>query len=241
MVKNYNYIELLKDILIIFFIALPPWIVLKKYLKTYINRVLFIILFIIYITLTILTQQIVPFIAVILIFYFISKEKDSDEIYYLRPLESKKKEVILYSIGFKFLIMFINSYIVILLYKFGFNPKAQDIFDIFMKSGWFKILFLVIITSIAAPIVEEFVFRHIIYRKLKKRIGVYVSAIISSLLFALLHFNMAGSMAFFAVGIFNCYLYEKYGYRAAVINHFVFNFTSVIAIIIIKFYGIPNM
>lgn len=242
MVRNLNYVEILKAVSIVILLALPPWLALRNYLKNYINRAFLIIIFIAYIISTIFTQNVIPFIAVILTFYFAVKMKDNDEmLYYLRPLESKKEEVILYSFAFKFFTMIINIFFVMLLYKFGIKAKEQDIFNIFLKSGWGKIILLVIMTVVTAPIVEEFVFRHILYRGLKKKIGIFLSAIISSLLFTLLHFNIAGSISFFAVGIFNCYLYEKYGYRAAVINHFVFNFISVSMIILMKVFNMPNV
>jgi membrane protease YdiL (CAAX protease family) len=80
----------------------------------------------------------------------------------------------------------------------------------------------------------EFVFRNYLYRIIKKRTGQVLSAIITSTLFAILHFNLAGIVSFFGLGIYNCYLYEKYGYRASVMNHFIFNLISVVFIIIFK-------
>ncbi|SKA90140.1 CAAX protease self-immunity [Caloramator quimbayensis] len=240
--RNLNYIEILKAVSIVIFLALPPWFAMRKYLKNYISRALLIITFIAYIAATIFTQNVIPFIAVILTFYFAVKMKDNDEmLYYLRPLESKKEEIILYSFAFKFFTMIINIFFVMLLYKFGIKAKEQDIYNIFLKSGWGQTILLVIMTVVTAPIVEEFVFRHILYRGFKKKIGNVFSAILSSLLFTLLHFNIAGSISYFAVGIFNCYLYEKYGYRAAVINHFVFNFISVLMIILMKAFKLPNV
>jgi membrane protease YdiL (CAAX protease family) len=110
--------------------------------------------------------------------------------------------------------------------------------DLFMKGNWVTIIILSAMTVITAPVLEEFIFRHIIYRGFSGKTGKIAAALISTILFTLLHYNLTGAVSFFAVGAYNCYLYEKYGYRAAVINHFVFNFSSTVLIIGLKLFNI---
>jgi membrane protease YdiL (CAAX protease family) len=117
---------------------------------------------------------------------------------------------------------------------FHIELESQEIMDMFLKGSWLAIIALTVLTVVIAPVLEEFIFRHILYGGISKKIGKIAAAIISSLLFTLLHYNLAGVVAFFAVGIYNCYLYEKYGYRAAVINHSIFNLSSTAIIILIK-------
>lgn len=192
-----SYYDILKSISVIFFIAIPPWLVLRKYLKNYINRAALIIIFIAYITATLFTQNLFPFIVVMLSFYFAVKMKDNEEtLYYLRPLQEKTLEIILYSLVFKFLITIINYFYVLILLKFGINVKSQEIFDIFLNADWIKVIILIIMTIIFAPILEEFIFRHILYRGFSKKIGKIFSAILTSFLFAVIHYNLAGFIAF---------------------------------------------
>ena len=234
MFKNLQWIDVVKSILVLLLIAVPPWITLRKYLKRKVNELILIILLIAYITATIFTQNLMPFIAVILTIYFIIKYEGNEEIYYFRPLQKNRTEVILYSFVFKFIITLVNLFFVAILIKLGIKVESQEVLSMFINAGWFKVIILSIITAIFAPVVEEFVFRNYLYRIIKKRTGQILSAIITSALFAILHFNLAGIVSFFGLGVYNCYLYEKYGYRAAVMNHFIFNFISVIFIIIFK-------
>ncbi|HBM80788.1 MAG TPA: hypothetical protein DD426_08125, partial [Clostridiaceae bacterium] len=102
-----------------------------------------------------------------------------------------------------------------------------------------SILYFIMIVF-CAPIVEEFVFRYWLYDSVLKRwTGRIISAVITSILFMAAHYNLQGSIAFFLIGMINCYLYEKYGYWAAVANHFMFNFTSAAMLVAVKIFGIP--
>jgi membrane protease YdiL (CAAX protease family) len=238
--KGLSYLEILKALSIIALLALPPWFVFRKYVRHRIGRPLLILMFIGYIGITIFTEQLMPFIIVIFIFIFMKSYRGEDEtLYYLRPLGNKKLEIVLYAIVFNFLVRIINAlYVLILNQIWHFEPKSQEIMDLFMKGNWVTIIILSAMTVITAPVLEEFIFRHIIYRGFAGKTGKIAAALISTILFTLLHYNLTGAVSFFAVGAYNCYLYEKYGYRAAVINHFVFNFSSTVLIIGLKLFNI---
>lgn len=243
--KNTSYVDILKTISVLVLLALPPWIVLRKYLKERINKsrglteLFLIIIFAVYISGTIFTENLFPFIVVLIIFFFVFKYRgDSEEIYYLRPLGNKKTEVFLYSVIFKFGITFINLIFILLLMGAGFKLEGQEVAKMFFDAGWLKIILLSLMTVVIAPILEEFIFRHTLYRNLSKKFGRVLAAILTSALFAMLHYNVAGTISFFGVGLYNCYLYEKYGYRAAVFNHFIFNFTSTFFIILLKAFNV---
>jgi membrane protease YdiL (CAAX protease family) len=120
----------------------------------------------------------------------------------------------------------------------GVDLEGQDIAKMFFNAGWLKIIILAFMTVVIAPILEEFIFRHTLYRNLSKKFGRIAAAIFTSGLFAMLHYNVAGTISFFGVGLYNCYLYDKYGYRASVLNHFVFNFISTFFIILLKIFNI---
>jgi membrane protease YdiL (CAAX protease family) len=238
--KGTSYIEIIMAIFTLIILVIPPWVVFRRYIRDKFKRVFLIIFFLIYIGVTILTirsaQNFIPFVLVVLILIFNRKYRyDEEDAYYFRPLQKNKIEVFLYAIIFSFLIRLVNMVVVLFMQQiFHVETKPQDVIEMFMKSSWMNIIVLVLMTVVFAPVLEEFIFRHFIYRGFTKKVGKVWAAIFSSILFSFLHYNLAASISIFAVGIYNCYLYDKYGYRAAVLNHLVFNFSSTIFIILIK-------
>ncbi|RYM05214.1 CPBP family intramembrane metalloprotease [Sporolactobacillus sp. THM7-7] len=65
--------------------------------------------------------------------------------------------------------------------------------------------------SVIGPILEEIVFRKIIYGALRKKISFLLAAGISSLIFAVGHFDFQHLLVYFAIGFFLCYVYQKTG------------------------------
>jgi membrane protease YdiL (CAAX protease family) len=68
-------------------------------------------------------------------------------------------------------------------------------------------LFLVV-AAIVGPILEEIVFRKIIYGALRRKIGVYLAAGVSSLIFALMHMDPRFLLNYFLIGCFLCFTYQ---------------------------------
>ncbi len=98
-----------------------------------------------------------------------------------------------------------------------------------------KLVFMVPVVVIFAPVLEEFVFRWIFLEKIfKSRLGVLGAALLSSLMFSLVHFNINVFFIILWIGIYNCYLIHKKGYWYAVINHAVFNSVTMISLIYSK-------
>ncbi len=234
-------LDILKSISIILLLSIPPWVVFRGYVKNKMKRTWMVLVFAVYMILTYFTQNFIPFVMVMIILFFNKKQQrdaeweENEESYYLRPLGKRKIEVLIYSLVFSVIIRLLSAVYALLLQQLlKIQPKPQEVINIFMKKGWGTVTILVLMTVVFAPVLEEFIFRHILYRNISKKTGRIWGAILSSLLFTLLHFNLAGTIAFFAVGVYNCYLYEKHGYRAAVLNHFIFNFSSTFFIVLIK-------
>ncbi|CDF59441.1 CPBP family intramembrane glutamic endopeptidase [Thermobrachium celere] len=232
--NNIKLVDLLKDLIILTFLAIPPFIAFRRRILKRANKLVSFIIFIIYMALTIFTQNLAPFILVMLILHWHNKRQSDYRDNLTKPIGSKKFEIVLYSITFKFIILLVTALFVILLMKFGINPESQDVVKMFYEGSWGRVIWLSLITVLFAPFLEEYVFRHIFYRGFSKKIGKTLSAVLTSVLFMILHFNIASSIGTFSLGIMNCILYEKYGYRAAVLNHFIFNLTSTIVIIALK-------
>ncbi|KAB2329362.1 CPBP family intramembrane metalloprotease [Cytobacillus depressus] len=68
---------------------------------------------------------------------------------------------------------------------------------------------VVIISSVIGPILEEIVFRKILFGTLHKRLNFFFSALISSVIFALAHFEFAHILLYSAMGFTFAFLYVK--------------------------------
>jgi membrane protease YdiL (CAAX protease family) len=93
-----------------------------------------------------------------------------------------------------------------------------------------KLMYLPImpVYMIFAPIVEELVFRRLIFGELSKRYGFIVSSVVSSLVFAAGHMTVTGSIGYFVTGMILCWSYRKYGFVTVVLAHTCLNLSVVI-------------
>lgn len=78
--------------------------------------------------------------------------------------------------------------------------------DVSTYSGLFISM---LITVVGAPVMEELFFRAIIFKRISRKFNIYLAMIISSLIFGLLHIELAVIGAFL-FGIACCVLYIKY-------------------------------
>ncbi|MBC1516807.1 CPBP family intramembrane glutamic endopeptidase [Listeria immobilis] len=69
-------------------------------------------------------------------------------------------------------------------------------------------IFLLFI-SILGPILEELVFRKVIFGGLSNVMNIHVAAVISSLFFGLLHGDISFLLTYFVIGLILCFLYTK--------------------------------
>lgn len=86
-----------------------------------------------------------------------------------------------------------------------------------------------IVTSvIMAPLIEEIIFRGIIYRRIKRVSGSGIAMILSALFFGVFHMNVVQGIYAFIVGLILAYVCEKYKtIWASIIMHAVANGVSV--------------
>lgn len=68
---------------------------------------------------------------------------------------------------------------------------------------------VVLVSSILGPILEEIVFRKVIFGSLHKKLNFFWSALISSVIFALAHFEPEHTLLYAAMGFTFAYLYVK--------------------------------
>ncbi len=177
-----------------------------------------------------LLESIVPTIAIsqivfIIVIYLIIKirKKTLNSALHYKKWPTGYSYSILFSSAFAFNFMVSG---VLGLLNYNQNVSNQDLSLVFSQENEIGLL---IILLIGAPVIEEILLRGLIYTRLKPAFTITTATFVSSLIFGLLHGELVWSIYTFAVGIYLCFIYEKYGtLKAAIIYHFAFNLAGVI-------------
>lgn len=104
----------------------------------------------------------------------------------------------------------------------GFEQVAEALYG-----GGLLIEFLAIV--IAAPFVEELLFRGLVYRRTRVLTGARAAIILSALYFGIYHMNVVQGIYAFLLGILLAWVYEKYQtIWASILFHVSANFLSVV-------------
>lgn len=86
----------------------------------------------------------------------------------------------------------------------------------------------ILTTVIAAPIIEEIIFRGLIFKRIRRVSNATVAIIISALLFGIFHGNVVQGIYAFIIGALLAYVYEKYKCIVApILFHMTANAVSV--------------
>lgn len=113
----------------------------------------------------------------------------------------------------------------------GLAPKVepQDLVAIFSEGGFGAVsIGLIFLAVIVAPITEEFIFRAGIYRFMKGRFSARLALVTSSVLFALMHFNIMSFLPLLLLGMLLCRSYERSGNILVPIGfHALFNANNI--------------
>ena len=92
-----------------------------------------------------------------------------------------------------------------------------------------NIVVQILVTSVAAPLVEELLFRGIVYKRLRTIMNITPAMIISAALFGIVHGNMVQFIYAFLIGLIFAFVYEKFKtIWAPIILHASANLLSVI-------------
>ena len=170
-------------------------------------------------------------LSLLVTIYLLVKYKSSEtfplieEQYFLIPLMQG-----LLSSFIKFWpVVFIFSLLSILFFP---EYSSQEVVYELRDSSLEKQCVIILSALVVAPILEEFIFRKFLYKALKFNFGILLAALISSIVFALIHFTVSSFFVLLVLGLFLCYCYEKYGILAApVISHAFFNLLMIISIL----------
>ena len=105
------------------------------------------------------------------------------------------------------------------------------------------IIVQIISSGICGPILEEFIFRGIVYNKLKMFNKKMTALILTSIIFGIVHSNIINGIYAFGVSFILIYLYEKYKtLKAPILMHIFLNTTIILMLpLIIKNYITFNL
>lgn len=224
---------LIENIVVYTITYIPPLIIYIKFWRKFDRSKLIIItISLIYLVASVFTQNVLPFVLVVLNIIYLRYENGEYERYNFSIKKIKFFKGLKYSL-YSYAVTIIISVITLYIFS-GFNIeiKEQEVVTWMVDMSLIKYLITMPVALIFAPVVEEFVFRWFFFEKVfKNRFGIYFSALISSLMFATVHFNLRAFPMILWIGLFNCYLIEKKGYWYAVLNHFTFNFVTVMLLL----------
>lgn len=103
----------------------------------------------------------------------------------------------------------INLVYALVVYQFGITPPQTDVYSELLSNITPLTLFLnILLAGVLAPMVEETLFRGIIFSSLRSYFGLWTAAVISAVLFSGLHMQAIGFIPRFALGIILAYLYS---------------------------------
>ncbi|MEJ0089689.1 MAG: tetratricopeptide repeat protein [Limisphaerales bacterium] len=117
------------------------------------------------------------------------------------PLRLGTGKVILLSLGFWILISLFNSGYVGLLTWITGKPVMQETMPLIKEALAANPLMAILAIVIVGPMVEEILFRGLIYGALQRRLRVTGTILASSLLFALVHLQVIGFIPLFCFGL----------------------------------------
>lgn len=145
------------------------------------------------------------FTLALMIVLFILRKEMTDRG--LREKRSPVGQSILWAISGVFLALFAQYVAAIIENLMGINMGSENTKGILNIINAFPLA--IIVTSIFGPILEEIVFRKIIFGALYQRFNFFISAIISSLIFAAAHMEFQHLLLYSAMGFTFAFLYVK--------------------------------
>jgi membrane protease YdiL (CAAX protease family) len=100
--------------------------------------------------------------------------------------------------------------------------------------GWQTKLFLVAVACVVVPVLEETLFRGVLYRALRRHWSFTPAAIASGLVFSVSHLNPTAMIPYLLLGILFAYLYERTGsLLAPAVAHGAFNAYTLVVVLAI--------
>ncbi|WP_027626773.1 CPBP family intramembrane glutamic endopeptidase [Clostridium lundense] len=229
----------LKNTIVFALVYLPPLVVFwKLWMNRGKSKILLLVLSILYLVLSLFTQNLLPFILVLICIRYMKNDTELYKDYYRYNFSIRNFNFIkalMYSIISYAITIIVSAIVLNMFSKYQVPIKDQEIVSYMTKLPLKRFIYMIPVTVIFAPILEEFIFRWLLFERIfKDRIGIYLAAVISSAIFSMVHFNIKSFVAILWIGLFNCFLIHKKGYWYAVTNHALFNSVSTFVLLFKK-------
>ncbi|MBL9175664.1 MAG: CPBP family intramembrane metalloprotease [Verrucomicrobiales bacterium] len=115
--------------------------------------------------------------------------------------------------------------------RLGWPPSAQDSVQLLVRSGWLDRGVIALFAVVLAPVVEELLFRGILFPALRDAGWPRVAMGVASFGFGLIHGNATAFLPLSALGGYLAWLYLRTGnLLAPILAHFLFNLVPFILI-----------
>ncbi|MGY4691183.1 CPBP family glutamic-type intramembrane protease [Salibacterium sp. K-3] len=145
--------------------------------------------------------------ALIVMLFLVLPERRSDRHPHLR--KTSRGHAVKWAVLGIFLV-FLAQYIAILIeMAIGIEPGSQNTQDILSIVEMFPVF--AVIVAVIGPILEEIVFRKVLFGTFYRHFNFVISALLSALIFSLVHFDFTHVLIYTAVGFAFSYLYVKTG------------------------------
>lgn len=109
----------------------------------------------------------------------------------------------------------------------GIKPGSENT-ELIVKLTQMNFLFL-LLPAILGPLIEELVFRKVIFGSLRRRMNIHVAATISALIFAFFHLDFDHLLIYFVMGLVFTFLYVKTNrIIVPIVVHMIMNTLAVI-------------
>lgn len=144
------------------------------------------------------------FIALVLVLFFMRKDMKEN-------IDARNQASIPSSVGWAiagvFLALFAQSIAGAIENMLGIETGSENTQQILSLIE--HVPFVIFVSSVIGPILEEIIFRKIIFGSLYKRFNFFISALISSIIFGLAHFELVHIILYSAMGFTFAFLYVK--------------------------------
>jgi membrane protease YdiL (CAAX protease family) len=112
------------------------------------------------------------------------------------------------------------------------NKFSQSVLGLETKNYMeYMLIITPVISIICSSVLEEVIFRKMIFQYLNLKVGFWLASVSSSILFAIAHGNYAGWLGFFLLGMLWSWIYKKTGnIMVPIILHMIMNTISFIVL-----------
>ena len=130
---------------------------------------------------------------------------------------------------FYILTWIVNIFYAVYLYQQGFTPPETDVYTKLLgDANWLTFTLNLILAGMLAPVIEETMFRGIIFGSLQTYMGRWTAAAVSAAIFSALHLQSYGFIPRFVLGMVLAYLVMKHNsLKPAIALHAVNNIVAL--------------